>query len=348
MSDSKRPASVGARLQAGESLSARLMKLANQTAPVAVDFEVVRDAVDAERTRRGAVAVAFMSLARQDALEKEVADSRRAVAAEPNSALARMRLADALRDNGDLAESIELYRNCTRWPETAEPAGFFLAALGAADLPPTMPPGLVRETFDHYAPTFEQELVGALRYQGPALLHQAVLGVLGPAAGGLDILDGGCGTGLCGKVFRPMARRLVGVDASAEMIRRAGGKDFYDELIHGELCETLGRYRAALDLVIAGDLLIYLGDPDPVMAAAWTALEMGGLFALTTERFDGAGFDLPPTGRFRHSDSCIEQAASNAGFDIVRADRACLRFERGVAVDCSVFVLSKRDRASAS
>ncbi len=348
MSESKRPPRPGTRVAPPQSLSARLMTLANQTTPVAADFDAVRDAMDAERMGKGAVPAAFMSLARQDALEKEVEDSRRAVAAHPNSALARLRLADALRDNGDPAEAIELYRECTRRRETAEPARFFLAALGAADLPPAMPPGLVRETFDRYAPTFEQELVGALRYQGPALLYQAVLGVLGGQAHELDILDGGCGTGLCGKVFRPMARRLVGVDASAEMIRRAGEKNFYDELIHGELCDALGRYRAAFDLVVAGDLLIYLGAPDPVMSAAWTALEEGGLFAFTTERLDGTGFDLPPAGRFRHSDSCIEEAASNAGFRVARADRACLRFERGAAVDSTVFVLSKPGPGSAS
>jgi predicted TPR repeat methyltransferase len=206
-----------------------------------------------------------------------------------------------------------------------------------------MPTGLVRETYDHYAPTFEQELVGALRYQGPALLHQAVLSALGAEAGGFDILDGGCGTGLCGKVFRPMARRLAGVDASAEMIGFADEKDLYDELIHGELCESLGRYRAAFDIVLAGDVLIYLGRPDPVMSAVWAALKPGGLFALTTERLDGTGLDLSATGRYRHSDSCIEEAAPSAGFSVASVDRACLRFERGVAVESSVFVLAKPD-----
>ena len=42
---------------------------------------------------------ALMSFARQDALDKEVEDSRRAVAAEPNSVLARMRSATKVRSS---------------------------------------------------------------------------------------------------------------------------------------------------------------------------------------------------------------------------------------------------------
>ena len=193
-----------------------------------------------------------------------------------------------------------------------------------------MPAGLARELFDHSAPSFEHDLVGALRYQGPALLYRAVRDVVGEAAGGFDILDGGCGTGLCGKVFRPMARRLVGVDISAEMIKLASEKGLYDELIQGELSDALARRVGAFDIVLAGDVLIYLGTPDPIMAAARTALKP-----------DGSGFDLARTGRYRHSDTCIEDAAAKAGLDIAHVHRAALRFELDEAVEASVFVLSR-------
>jgi thioredoxin-like negative regulator of GroEL len=86
------------------------MDLANQTTPTVADFDTVRAAMEAERGRGGAVPAAFRGLAKQDALDKEVEDRRRAVAAEPNSPLARMRLADALRDSGDVTEAVECYR----------------------------------------------------------------------------------------------------------------------------------------------------------------------------------------------------------------------------------------------
>ena len=317
------------------------MTLANQSAPIEADFDAIRKTADAEARRKGAVPAAFINLARKDALDEKVEGARREFAQAPNSRVARMKLAEALRDRGDISEAIENYRVCAQWPEFAELARYFLAALGAAEPPPSMPAGLARELFDHSAPSFEHDLIGTLRYQGPALLYRAVRDVVGEAAGGFDILDGGCGTGLCGKVFRPMARRLVGVDISAEMIKLASEKGLYDELIQGELSDALARRVGAFDIVLAGDVLIYLGAPDPIMAAARTALKPDGIFAFTTERSDGSGFDLARTGRYRHSDTCIEDAAARAGLDIAHVHRAALRFELDEAVEASVFVLSR-------
>ena len=63
----------------------------------------------------------------------------------------------------------------------------------------------------------------------------------------LDVLDAGCGTGLCGPLVAPYARRLSGVDLSAGMLARAKEKNVYDALVQGELTEYLrgqhGRVR---------------------------------------------------------------------------------------------------------
>ena len=48
------------------------------------------------------------------------------------------------------------------------------------------------------------------------LAGQAVLDVL-------DVLDLGCGTGLCGPLLRPYARALAGVDLSPQMLERMRG-----------------------------------------------------------------------------------------------------------------------------
>ena len=50
----------------------------------------------------------------------------------------------------------------------------------------------------------------------------------------LDVLDAGCGTGLCGPLVAPYARRLVGVDLSARMLDAGRRRDsVYDELYQG-------------------------------------------------------------------------------------------------------------------
>ena len=86
--------------------------------------------------------------------------------------------------------------------------------------PPTqLPPGSISGLFDRYAEQFDQHLVEKLDYHVPEMIVAAVAGAERPEF--LDILDLGCGTGLCGPLLRPMAKTLVGVDASPEMTRKA-------------------------------------------------------------------------------------------------------------------------------
>jgi predicted TPR repeat methyltransferase len=51
----------------------------------------------------------------------------------------------------------------------------------------------------------------------------------------LDVLDAGCGTGLCGTIIAPFACRLVGVDLSEGMLAHAKDKNVYHRLVKAEL-----------------------------------------------------------------------------------------------------------------
>ena len=60
-------------------------------------------------------------------------------------------------------------------------------------------------------------MVDTLDYRGPERIAELVSAVMGDRRG-LDILELGCGTGLCGIHLRPRAARLVGIDLSPEMV----------------------------------------------------------------------------------------------------------------------------------
>ena len=58
---------------------------------------------------------------------------------------------------------------------------------------------------------------------------------------------------------------------------------------------------SAFDLIVAADVLVYVGDLAPLFAAVETALTADGLFAFSVETYEGDGYRLEPTIRFAHS-----------------------------------------------
>ena len=76
----------------------------------------------------------------------------------------------------------------------------------------------------------------------------------------LDVLDAGCGTGLCGPLVAPYARRLVGVDLSEGMLVHAKEKNVYHALMKAELTDYLHDNSEAFDLIVSADTLVYFGD----------------------------------------------------------------------------------------
>ena len=115
-------------------------------------------------------------------------------------------------------------------------ARHMLAACTGRDVPARASNGFVEATFDSFASSFEAKLA-ILSYRAPALVA-AMLEDSGLAPSHrLDVLDAGCGTGLCGAAVAPFARRLVGVDLSDGMLAHARDKNVYHALIKAELAE---------------------------------------------------------------------------------------------------------------
>ena len=138
-------------------------------------------------------------------------------------------------------------------------ARHMLAACSGRDVPQRASDRYVEQTFDSFAASFDAKLA-RLSYRAPALVA-AMLEDSGLApTKSLDVLDAGCGTGLCGPLVAPYARRLVGVDLSAGMLTRAKEKNVYDELYKVELTEYLRDQREAFDVIVSADTLVYFGD----------------------------------------------------------------------------------------
>jgi len=185
-----------------------------------------------------------------------------------------------------------------------------------------------------------------LEYKVPQYLKTAVSAALDEENNSLDILDLGCGTGLCGPLFRPQAKKLVGVDLAPGMLEQAAELGVYDRLITGDISSVLRNSKSAYDVVLAADVFIYVGELERVFEAVERALKPGGLFAFSVESGnDGDGYSLLATGRYAHSVSYIKTVAAATGLREVNMDAKVLRIDRGTPINGHIFVLiSKKPR----
>src|SRR6185436_3305072 len=106
------------------------------------------------------------------------------------------------------------------------------------DVPERASDGFIEQTFDSFAGSFDSKLAKLL-YRAPTLVAAMLAESNVAATKSLDVLDAGCGTGLCGTLVGPYARRLVGVDLSGRMLDQAQARNVYDELVKGELTAYL-------------------------------------------------------------------------------------------------------------
>ncbi|MFV3073093.1 methyltransferase [Niveispirillum fermenti] len=217
-------------------------------------------------------------------------------------------------------------------PDDTGGAAAALAELAHGPAAATLSAAFVRALFDSYADRFEQELVGKLRYGGPGALRDLLLDHgIGPGAG-LRLLDAGCGTGLAGAALRPVAAHLAGFDLSPRMVEKSRARQIYDALWVGDLVASMLARPAAHDLVVAADVLVYVGDLNPVMAAAAVTLADGGHFAFTCERTVEPGFILHEGRRFAHGEAHLRRAVADAGLELRHLAPFSARTQRGEPV----------------
>jgi len=209
-------------------------------------------------------------------------------------------------------------------------AGLRLARLAGA-APDAAPPAYIRGLFDDYADRFETALTERLDYRAPALLRKALDPLL-PAGEQLRVLDLGCGTGLAGDAFADLSSRLVGLDLSPAMLAKAGRKGIYQALHEAEAVRFLEAAEERFDLVLAADVLVYLGVLGPVFSGARRVLAPGGLLAFTVEALESEGFALGACLRYRHSRPYIEGQLAAARLDSRLIEPATLRLEGGEPV----------------
>jgi len=259
----------------------------------------------------------------------------------PKHPEARRLLALAHCTLGEVDRAVEIFEDWLREDPDDPIARHMLAACSGRDVPPRASDAFVERTFDSFAANFDSRLAKLL-YRAPALVTE-VLKQSGVARSkSLDVLDAGCGTGLCGPLVGPYARRLVGVDLSEGMLEQARSRNVYDELVKSELTAYAGGCNDAFDVIVSADTLVYFGPLEPAVAAFASALRPGGRLVFTVEELERDGYSLAPSGRYRHASEYVEAVLANAGLrpEVVSSE---LRLEAGEPV-AGLVVLGTNDR----
>jgi predicted TPR repeat methyltransferase len=251
----------------------------------------------------------------------------------PQHEEARQLLALAYTTLGEREKAVELLQKWVEDDPENPVARHMLVSVSGLNTPERASDAFVEKVFDAFAESFDEKL-GRLSYRAPQLVAAMLEDSGLPAAKSLDVLDAGCGTGLCGPLVAPWARTLEGVDLSAKMLDKARGRG-YDRLVKSELVAFLEDTPARYDLIVSADTLVYFGALEAALSAAARALRPGGtlIFSLEEETDTGHTFSfrLMHHGRYTHRQEYVERTLRAVGLEptIVHAE---LRMESGAPV----------------
>lgn len=242
----------------------------------------------------------------------------------------REHVARALVHLGHIEEAIEHYRRWLQEDPDNPVLQHHLAALTTPATAARASDAYVEKVFDGFAASFDDKLA-SLEYKAPELIRDAVASVYPTAAAALDIADAGCGTGLCGPLLAPWARRLCGFDLSGGMLAKAEARGVYTDVHKAELVAFLRNVECAFDVIVSADTLCYFAALGDAMQAAHHALRPGGHVFYTVEASDDdtQPHILLPSGRYAHSLVHLAASATATGLRVVAIGRVKLREEAG-------------------
>lgn len=242
----------------------------------------------------------------------------------------------------DIPKAIENFQAALNLQPDNQEIAYILAALKQENTPEQAPKEYIEHLFDQYAPHFDQHLTEHLKYATPKLLHDAVMNEINDDLHLRPVLDLGCGTGLAGLLFKDIASPLIGVDLSREMIALLEKKAIYDELIVGDLYDTLEKHRDN-QIIIAADVLPYFGDLSKLFHHVSQALSAKGLFGFTIEKAtsDISTYSLQTSIRYAHSPEYIKTLAAKNNLNILTENEITLRLQRNKPLRGLLFVLAR-------
>jgi predicted TPR repeat methyltransferase len=256
----------------------------------------------------------------------------------------------ALSSLGRHVEAADAYTEALKLRPDDPYVRHLVAASGSVASADRAPTDYLRAVFDGYADHFELHLI-SLGYRIPGLIRAALLRHLDLCTGERigPVLDLGCGTGLVAVAIADLPiGPLTGVDLSPHMLARAAEKQVYAELREADMMTLLAETRQSWRVILAADVLCYIGALDQAFVAVHEGLRPGGWFICSLELppseapiADDSAWGLGGKCRYMHREDYVRQAALAAGFAIREIAYETQRREADIPVPGLLLVLQR-------
>lgn len=277
----------------------------------------------------------------KDRLQDAVSYFNKAIEINPNNLATQINLGNVYLKKNNPAQAMIYYEKANALKPKDPEIQHILSALQQKEISNIAPAEYVTHLFDQYAPYYDLHLTKALKYNSPEKILQTIqLEYSDFTDSKRVILDLGCGTGLCGALFKPYAQKLIGVDLSKNMLKAARYKQIYDELVSDDITHALTQF-ANIDLILAADVFTYCGDLESTFKNTFTALKNNGLFIFTVEKTAEKSFILQTSIRYAHSKPYLASLAKAHHFEILRFDNIVLRNQQNKPVEGYLVFLKK-------
>lgn len=280
-------------------------------------------------------------LSDQQRINDAISYFQRALQMDPNHLSSHLNIAALYLNKQKINDAIKHYSVVQQKDPNNREVEHILHALKQDEIPESAPAEYLQNLFNQYAPSYDKHLQTILDCQVPKQLYELVFNYANPEDHSMKILDLGCGTGLCGELFQPLAKEMIGVDVSPAMLEIAQQKNLYNELLPETIQEALPKYHQ-LDLIIASDVFPYIGDLTETFKAANHALRTDGLFSFSIEKtLTDNSYQLQKNIRYAHNPKYIQQTAKACGFELIMENNSILRKQRDICVEGYIYLLKK-------
>ena len=239
--------------------------------------------------------------------------------AHPAKALKHLKIVRALNDNDESTD-------------------YLIKALEKDERLKRAPAKYIEQLFDQYADHYDLHLTKGLAYNIPEKFMELYKNLNRHDNTALDL---GCGTGLCAQTFTKYITHIEGLDLSANMLALAKKTGAYQKLYQQDIFDFLTENKKRYDLIIAGDVLVYIGELSALFPLIANALNPSGGMLCNIEKSEQLGYQVDQSGRFKHHSEYIVKQARDAGLSLTKQVQASTRYQQNHPVAGEIFFLEK-------